>query len=119
MNFNQTLQYRALRTKAHIEGEAFNAQATEKVLEDAMKKSDEFKTVCAPISIPLFDRLNDALNLLDISKRAFIEMALIHALDEVDKVVAEVDVFENVQGEVVVDHGGMVLADPADWECGK
>lgn len=111
MNFNQTLQFRALRTKAHIEGEAFNAQEMEKAIEEAASKSDDFKTVCAPISIPLFDRLNDALNLLDMSKRSFIELALIHALDEVDKVIAEVNVFENVPGEVVIEPTASEVSD--------
>jgi hypothetical protein len=35
--------------------------------------------------------------LLDISKRRFIEAAIIYALDEADRVAAEVNMFEHIE----------------------
>lgn len=96
MNFYQYIQYRALNTKAHVEGQSFNAEATDRHLEKAAANgAPEIKTVCAPICIELFDRLTNTLNLLDISKRSFIEAALIEALDRADAIMAQVDIFEN------------------------
>ena len=39
-----------------------------------------------------------------MSKRQFIEMAIIEALDEVDKVLQEVDAFEYVEARQEADH---------------
>ena len=96
MNFHQYIQYRALNMKASVEGQAFNAEATDRHLEKAAANgAPDIKTVCAPISIELFDRLSNTLNVLDISKRSFIEAAIIEALDRADVIMAEVDIFEN------------------------
>jgi hypothetical protein len=100
MNFDQYILYRALNTKAHLEGEAFNSETKDRFLEkEVEKQSLEFKTVCAPISIELFTRLSTTLNLLDISKRTFIEAALIEALNKADVIINEVDVFERAVKE--------------------
>lgn len=96
MKFDQYIQYRALNMKAHIEGQAFNAEAMDRHLEKAAANgAPEIKTVCAPISIELFERLTNTLNLLDISKRSFIEAAIIEGLDRADAIMSEVDIFEN------------------------
>lgn len=99
MNFDQTIQFRALRFKAHVEGSAYNSEHMEKIFDDAAEKAQIIKTVCAPISIQLFDRLNNTLAMLDISKRQFIELALIEALDRADAIVSQVDVFESIPEE--------------------
>jgi hypothetical protein len=97
MKFNQYIQFRALSAKANIEGQSFNSDHTEGLIEKAAANHpNEFKTVCAPISLPLFDRLTNTLSILDISKRAFIESAIVEALDQADQIMAEVDVFEGV-----------------------
>lgn len=95
MNFTQFIQFRALSAKAQIEGQAFNSPTTEALIEKAAATSPaEFKTVCAPISIPLFDRLTNTLSILDISKRTFIEVAIVEALNRADEIIKQVDVFE-------------------------
>ena len=102
MKFDQYIQYRALNMKANVEGQAFNSEALDRMLDDK-KVAHNFKTVCAPISIELFDRLTETLGLLDISKRTFIESAIIAALDQADVIIAQVDIFEGqapVQSEV-------------------
>jgi hypothetical protein len=96
MKFDQYIQYRALNMKAHIEGQAYNSEALDRALDkQAANGAPEVKTVCAPISIELFERLTNTLGLLDISKRSFIEAAIIEALDKADVIMAEVDIFEN------------------------
>jgi hypothetical protein len=52
------------------------------------------RNVCAKLSVQLVERLDNALGILDISKRQFIELALVEALDKVDKVLEDVDAFE-------------------------
>ena len=95
MNFTQFIQFRALRAKANIEGESFNSESTERIIEKAAATSPaDFKTVCTPLSIQLFDRLSGTLNTLDISKRKFIEAAIVEALNKTDEIIKQVDVFE-------------------------
>ena len=97
MNFDQFLTFRALRAKATIENNAFNSDATDQIFSAA--PDAQIKTVCAPISIPLFDRMNETLSLLDISKRQFIEAAIIEALNHADCVMESVDIFESIPAE--------------------
>lgn len=95
MKFDQYIQYRSLSVKAAVDGENFNSEAGERLLEKEIKNSPDIKTVCTPIHIDLFKRLDDTLSLLNVSKRAFIQMAIIEALDRADVIMAEVDIFEN------------------------
>ena len=97
MNFNQYIQFRALAMKAHIQGQSMNSESMEKQISKLSESgSPDFKTVCAPISIELFDRLDRTLSMLDISKRSFIEAAIIHALNQTDLIADEVDIFEGL-----------------------
>lgn len=97
MNFTQYIQFRALGRKAQVQGQSFNSEAMDRLAEKEMASSPLVKTVCAPISFELFNRMNDTLTILDISKRTFIEAAIIEALDKADAIMAEVDVFEGVE----------------------
>lgn len=96
MKFDQYIQFRALSMKAHIEGQGFNSDAIDRHLDkQAASGAPEIKTVCAPITIQLFERLTETLTLLDISKRSFIEAAIIEALDKADVIMSDVNIFEN------------------------
>jgi len=100
MKFDQEILMRALQFKNMVEGQSSgNTEGIEKIIEEQAAKSDEFKTVCAPISVPLFDRMGHAMLTLGMSKRQFIEMAIIEALDRADAILASVDVFENVRNQ--------------------
>ncbi|BCL77453.1 hypothetical protein JHS3_31890 (plasmid) [Jeongeupia sp. HS-3] len=97
MNFDQVMQYRALRFKASIEGQHFSNIENDRLLEAAGKEPNDFvKTVCSPISIELFERMNDVLGLLDMTKREFIQAALISALDRADEIIREVNPWESL-----------------------
>ena len=97
MNFDQYIQFRALFFKASIEGNAFNSAMTDKVLsEEAKKYPEELKNISGVISRSLSDRLENTIGILDISKRAFLELALINALDRADEIMASVNIWESV-----------------------
>lgn len=49
----------------------------------------KFKNVCAMLSEPLTKRLEDTLSLLRITKREFLEAAIIEALDRADLIMQE------------------------------
>lgn len=53
----------------------------------------KLQNVCAKIGLPLVERLESTLSILSMSKREFIEIAIISALDETDRIFAENDVF--------------------------
>jgi hypothetical protein len=98
MKFDQEILMRALQFKNMVEGQSSgNTEGMEKLIEEHASKSDEFKTVCAPISVPLFERMGEAMQTLGMSKRQFIEMAIIEALDRADDIFTSVDIFENVR----------------------
>lgn len=59
------------------------------------------QNVCAKLAQPLVDRLDEALGVLGMTKRDFIELALIEALDKVDQVLKDTDAFEYVEGRSI------------------
>ncbi|MNG29292.1 hypothetical protein D3C84_1146970 [compost metagenome] len=57
----------------------------------------KLQNVCAKLEQSLVDRLDNALSVLDMTKRDFIELALIEALNKVDSILDETDAFEFVE----------------------
>lgn len=78
-----------------VDGQFVPAQTLEEICPIPLRN------VCAKLSVELVDRLDNALGVLSMSKREFIEMAIIEALDEVDKVLQDVDAFEYVEGRSI------------------
>jgi hypothetical protein len=85
---------------------AFKFDDSDKLLDSVLESSghDEikkkFKNVCAMLSEPLVNRLENTLGILSISKREFIEMALIEALDKADKVMDEFGIDDFIESLV-------------------
>lgn len=52
------------------------------------------KNVCAHLSLPLVERMEKVLGVLDMSKREFIESAIIEALDRYDSISDQYNIFE-------------------------
>jgi hypothetical protein len=52
------------------------------------------KNMCAKVSVQLVDRLDSTCQLLDVSKRKFIETAVIEALDKADQIMGSEGVWE-------------------------
>lgn len=94
MSFHKLIQFKALH---NIYGGG-NVDLIDHVLKQSGPEELEkmkMRNVCALISMPLFDRLETMCGLLSISKREFIENALVEALDMADKIVEEEGVFEH------------------------
>ena len=56
----------------------------------------KLQNVCAKLTQQLVDRLDEALGVLSMTKREFIELALIEALNKVDEVLEQTDAFEHI-----------------------
>lgn len=69
---------------------------TEIVPEGGTSELPVLKNVCAKLSVDLSDKIDQVCNLLDISKRMFIEAALIEALDQAEKVMEAEGVHETL-----------------------
>jgi hypothetical protein len=89
----QKLLHKVLDYKFKSSGSA----ALDYVLNDPANQEaikGKFKNVCALISEPLTNRLEETLSVLSMSKREFLEVAIIEALDKIDSIINEVDAFE-------------------------
>ena len=60
----------------------------------------ELKNVCAKVSPELAEELDNTCHLLGISKRRFVEAAIVEALNKADEIMADVDIFGEVEGTV-------------------
>lgn len=109
--FEQFIQYRALSFKFKTGGMSlgvFERMLANKsigtnqdgtfVPAESLEEVLPFKVqnVCAKLAQPLVDRLDEALGVLGMTKRDFIELALIEALDKVDQVLKDTNAFEYV-----------------------
>lgn len=55
------------------------------------------KNVCAKVSVQLSDKIDSVCGMLDISKRAFIEAALIQAVEQAEAIMDAEGVFEYLE----------------------
>ena len=95
--FEQYMQHRALSFKFSTAGSSLG-QIEKLVGPEGLDQISGVKlqNVCAKLAQPLVDRLDQALSVLDMTKRDFIELALIEALDKVDAILDETNAFEFV-----------------------
>ena len=86
MKFDDLIQYKAL----HLEYVTSGASA-DFLLEGVSpeEKKKHLRNVCALISVDLFERLENTCNLLDISKRQFIEASLVECLNRANEQVLQ------------------------------
>ena len=93
MSFQKLIQYKALSQVYGATGGRMIDHFAKQDPEELEKM--KMRNVCALISVPLFDRLEQLCGVLSISKREFIEAALIEALNQADKIVDEEGVIEH------------------------
>ena len=96
MTPSQFIQFKALQLKMTVEGSSpslFDAVLENPVNAEALKS--DFRNVCALIHQMQFQRLEEVCDLLGLSKRSVIVMALDHFFPLVDSIVAEVNPFEH------------------------
>jgi hypothetical protein len=86
--FSEVLLARALAFK--------HAPVNDSIIDIAIEQSQlpQMKQVCAKLSEGLSDEIDSVCGVLDISKRKFIEMALMNAISEFNQVADEYDIFE-------------------------
>lgn len=93
MKFNELIKLKALQLKSDNSG-----QSTSELVESQMELPEvteqlKLRQVCAMVSPQLFAELEGTCELLGISKRRFVEGALIDAIDAAAAIVNEVDPF--------------------------
>lgn len=96
MTPSQNIQLQALKLKATIEGS--HPALIDAILENPANKEGlkkEFRNVCALISVTQFEALEELCNLLDLSKREVISMALNDFIPRANAIVSEVNPFEH------------------------
>ena len=85
-DLREFILYRVLRHKFYVE-----SQELSKMIE--FDESLPLKNVCAKLSLEISDRLDNIVEILAVSKRSFIERALVYAIDtaeeEFQKVLSE------------------------------
>lgn len=99
MNFHETIQLQALRLK-QLNTQGMDSKLQEHFFEQAVKQNAPgvpLKNICAHISQELFDNVDSTCRMLEISKRQFVEMALIEALNKAEAIVAEIDPFPSAE----------------------
>lgn len=121
-HFDQFIKYRALRFKFDSLGSSTLGDLESHIESGSLLKSDDgqtvrrtsleeafpqlrIKNVCAKLSGDLVDRLDNSLGILGMSKRDFIEMALVEALDRVDQELHDIDAFEFIEAKQKADEG--------------
>ena len=111
--FDQFIQHRALSFKFSVSGgagnsldmleQAFASGAAQLVDHEGKPKPGTIddvipmQNVCAKLTVELVQQMEEKLNILEMSKRQFIELAVIQALHRIDEIFADVDVFENLE----------------------
>ena len=94
MNFDETIRLQALRLKQlNTQGSSMPDALIDSVATEAVKEG-KLKNICAAVSVELFGQVNDFCNSFDISKRRFVELALVDALRSASKIVEEVQPFD-------------------------
>lgn len=97
MTLNELLRYKAL----HFKYVADNQAITDLLADNAIEHNVPMKNVCAMVTQQLFDDLTNLCALLDISKRAFIEAALIEAIGKADVILEEEGVNAYLESKTV------------------
>lgn len=93
MLLEELVTLKALQLKRLNDGEG---DVQDRIIDDMLVKVDgqPFRNVCAHLSIPLCDEIDTICSCLDISKRRFIEGALIDALRRSQAIVTQVKPFD-------------------------
>jgi len=91
-DFNDFIQYRALALKFERENQEF----TDAVISSGYEPIP-LRNVCAKLTVELSDRIDATVALLGISKRVFIERALIEAMDKADAAIAAVGALDHLE----------------------
>jgi len=118
--FEQFIEYRALAYKFESRNtldkimQGFETGSLQLIGDDGQPKLGSIEdviplqNVCAKLSVQLVERMESRLAVLSMSKRQFIEMAVISALEKIDDIFQMVDIheFDQDRSEAVNAQGG-------------
>jgi len=95
MTPSETLQLQALKLKQlHTRGSSNPGALLDEVIrQNPDEAKAQLRNICALISPELFEKVENLCNVLDLSKREFVEMALVEFVELAEKVLREVDPF--------------------------
>lgn len=84
MNFDEVIQLQALKLKARTHGVSGG-----RLIDMAIEQGQlpELRQMCAKVHPHVYERLEQYTSLLDMSKRTFIEGAVIDALDRAEEAI--------------------------------
>jgi len=92
MNLDDLLRLKALEMKRLASG---GGDVQDRIIDDLLKRDGgEFRNMCAHISPQLYSEIENICESLDVSKRRFVEGALIDAVKRATAIVEEVKPFE-------------------------
>lgn len=94
-NFKEFLQYRALDFKYSQQ----NIELTEAIIaREENSESLPLRNVCAKVSSELAAKIDEVCSTLGVSKRLFIQEALIEACAQAKQALIDVNAFEMIDG---------------------
>ena len=93
MNSSETIRLQVLKLK-ELNQNSNSALVDTVLAQNPEAAKESFRNICALISPQLFNQVEQAASMLDISKRLVVEMALIDLMAKVDSIVEEVQPFE-------------------------
>jgi hypothetical protein len=97
MNSTETLRLQALKLKQlTTNGNDFSDALVDELIKQNPAEPPPLRNICAFISPVLFDEIEGLCSTLSISKRRFVEMALIDLMAKANSIVEEVQPFEGV-----------------------
>lgn len=99
--FNEFLLHKALEFKHGPYGNTLDGLID--LMAQEQNKNSEFpiplKNVCAKLTVELSDEIENICDLLSVSKRRFIEMAIINAIGRFKEIASEYDIYERYEME--------------------
>jgi hypothetical protein len=96
--FDEFIQYKALSAKFEGPFGLLTGDLLESVIEGHENTEKlQIKNVCAKLHVSLVNRLDNTIGILKISKRQFIEYAIIQALDKADSIMEDFGVHDYLE----------------------
>lgn len=92
MNFDEFIRMKALQEK-QLHHMGSDMDLVDMAIAQNPENAKQLRNVCAMVSVPLFEDIETICNLFSISKRRFVEYALVEAVDKTKKIVEEVKPF--------------------------
>lgn len=102
--FEQKLTLQALRFKFDDSAKLIDA-VFDGPEGDELKTKLKMKNVCTPLAGELVERLENTLGILNMSKREFLELAVIEALDKAQAILDEVGFEDELQARGAIQDG--------------